>query len=169
MLFKNVAVNEVYKEVDLNELEQYAKKNEFPYYNDPASQWNAYANFVGEKEGLDPISCRSFGYLISSLIGGLGYSCSTEAYIKEMELEYHVIDYYNELQKETIDTNTLIKKIFKYTLDIYKYEIDRYAYKDAKISMKMSSIFLDKFMNIEGKSKSDKFRTLMEFYLKNHK
>lgn len=169
MLFKNVAVNEVYEEVDLNELEQYAKKNEFPYYNDPASQWNAYANKRAEEEGLDLISCRSFGYLTSSLIGGLGYSCGTEMYIRESDLEYHLIDEYNIIQKENVDTNTQIRKLFEYALDIYKFEIDKYAYKDTHISMKISNILLDKFMNVDGDSKADKFRTLMEFYLRNHK
>lgn len=167
MLFEKKEVNEIYN-VELEKLEDYAKKNGIPFYKEEiSSHWNTFAHYRANNIGLCDICCRSFGGLISAMIGGLGYSCGTDIFIREEELENNCIDLYNQIQKEEYSEEDKIRIFFEKVLLIYSEEIEEYTYKNRKVSVMMSEVMFQSFNEIEGKTKSDKFRTLIDFYLKN--
>ena len=133
---------------------------------DNPTTWCAFAQWYGRTNGLDTISATSFSYIISSLFAGLGVSASTEVYIREEEIMMHSIEYLNELRKANSDVSekSIANMLFYHIFDLYHDHIQEYEYKDEKLIFRIGSASMLRFMTVDGDTKSDKFRTLLQHY-----
>lgn len=166
MFFENNSIENIDENVDYDELKKFAIDSGMPYYEgDVASQWNAYAQQYGSKHGLTYSEQLSFGYMCSSLFGGMGYSCSTEMYYKEEEIFDDAIDSLNRLRESGIPEDEVIKKLFRHIFKIYSEKIEEYSFKTEKLNLKISLSMLEHLDDVPGDSKSEKFRTVMREYL----
>jgi len=164
MFFDDNRIEILDPSVDYDELEKFAKGRGVPYYeNDVASKWCAYAQKYGLENGLTYSEQLSFSYIISSIFGGMGFSCSTEAYYREEEIELISINKLNELRDSNLDESDVMKSLFNYIFSLYE-DIEKYTYKTERISFKISLSMAERFEKIEGGSKSDKFRMLVQNY-----
>ena len=69
MFFENKNIECVDPNVDYEKLELYAEAKTIPYYEeDISSVWNVYAQYYGEKNGLEHSSILSFGYMLLSVL-----------------------------------------------------------------------------------------------------
>lgn len=166
MFFENNRIENIDENVDYDELKKFAIDRGMPYYEeDVASQWNAYAQHYGSKHGLTYSEQLSFGYMCSSLFGGMGYSCSTEMYYKEEEIFDDAINSLSKLQGSGISEEEVMKKLFSHIFKIYSEKIEEYSFKTEKLNMKISLSMMEHLDHVPGKTKSEKFRTLMREYL----
>ena len=166
MFFENNRIENINENVDYDKLKKFEIDRGMPYYEeDVASQWNAYAQQYGSKHGLTYSEQLSFGYMCSSLFGGMGYSCSTEMYYKEEEIFDDAIDSLNRLRESGIPEDEVIKKLFEHIFKIYSEKIEEYSFKTEKLNLKISLSMLEHLDDVPGDSKSEKFRTLMREYL----
>ena len=166
MFFEDNKIKNIDGTVDYEELEKFAKERGMPYYNeDVASQWNVYAQKYGQEHGLTQSEQLSFGYMISSIFGGMGYSCSTEFYFKEEEIFNVSIDALNELRNTDLQEDEIMKELFDYIFILYHEKIEEYSFKTEKLNLKISLSMMERLEKVPGDTKSEKFRNLMYSYL----
>lgn len=162
LFFKTPKMEYVNKSIQIEELEKYAEKEGLPFFKEMnASIWNVFAQYIAEKEGFSTIERLSFGYIISSLIGGLGYSCSTEMYIDEESIEYACVDELNHIREKNLDEAEEVKIFFEFVLDLYKNNLDQYCHKTRTVNVRLTERQYDKFLSVEGETKTDKFLNLL--------
>lgn len=165
MFFENKNIECVDPNVDYEKLELYAEAKTIPYYKeDISSVWNVYAQYYGDKHGLEHSSRLSFGYMISSIFGGMGVSCSTEYFFKEEEIFDECISALNELRETSLQEQEIMKELFNFIFILYNEKIESYCYKTEKLNIKVSLPMMEKFNKLHGNNKSDKFRYLMKKY-----
>lgn len=166
MFFKNKTIKDFDQNQNLEELRGYAIKNNIPYYQDDiGSQWNSYAHKIGLTNGLTQVETLSFCYMITTFFGNnLGFSCSTEYYFKEHEIELHFVDKYNEIAIMDISEKEKMKRFFEYILKFYKENLEEYSYKTEIMTLKVSIGMKERFNQIDGRTKAEKFRNLMSRY-----
>lgn len=166
MFFEGNKIENINGTVDYEELEKFAKERGMPYYTeDVASQWNAYAQKYGDDHGLTQSEQLSFGYMISSIFGGIGYSCSTEMYYKEEEIFDEALEALNRLRESGLSEAEVMKELFDYLFLIYHEKIEDYAFKTEKLNLKVSLSMMERMEKVPGETKSEKFRNLMHSYL----
>ena len=166
MFFEDNKIENIDGTVDYEELEKFAKERGMPYYNeDKASQWNAYAQKYGYDHGLTHSEQLSFGYMISSIFGGMGYSCSTEMYYKEEEIFSESIEALNRLMESDLNESEVMKELFDYIFTLYHEKIEDYCFKTEKLNLKISLSMMERMEKVPGETKSEKFRYLMYSYL----
>lgn len=166
MFFEDNKIENIDGTVDYEELEKFAKERGMPYYNeDKASQWNAYAQKYGYDHGLTHSEQLSFGYMISSIFGGMGYSCSTEMYYKEEEIFSESIEALNRLMESDLNESEVMKELFDYLFILYHEKIEDYSFKTEKLNLKISLSMMERMEKVPGETKSEKFRYLMYSYL----
>lgn len=162
LFFKTPKMEYVNKSIQIEELEKYAEKEGLPFFKEMnASIWNVFAQYIAEKEGFSTIERLSFGYIISSLIGGLGYSCSTEMYIDEESIEYKCVEALNEIRDENLTEEEEVKLFFDFILNLYKWDIDQYSHKTRTVNVRLTERQYERFMEVEGETKTDKFINLL--------
>ena len=166
MFFGDKKLENINKNIDYEELEKFAKERGMPYYTeDVASQWNAYAQKYGDDHGLTQSEQLSFGYMCSSIFGGMGYSCSTEMYYKEEEIFDEALEALNKLRESGLSEAEVMKELFDYIFIIYHEKIEDYAFKTEKLNLKVSLSMMERMEKVPGETKSEKFRNLMYNYL----
>lgn len=151
------------KNVSLEELEKFLTENHI--YLDlmgAAERWAAFSNYYGRKHGLNELEAASFSSIISTFMGGMGVSASTDAYFNEEAIESKAIEYYNGVQA-LHDYSELEKKklLFKLIFSIYYENIEKYELKNRRIEVRVSEREYQKFLDLPGDSKSEKFRKLL--------
>ena len=94
-------------------------------------------------------------------MAGMGVSAGTEAYFNEEAIEGKVIDLYNQLP-ETADEISRKRMLFRQVFDLYKNDIEKYELKNRRIEVRVSEREYQKFLDLPGETKSDKFRNLLK-------
>lgn len=169
MFFENKNIQTIDKNVDIDELEHYASERALPFHKtDNSTIWNTYAMKYAEEKDMVMSSRCSFSYMISSIFGGMGISCSTEFYFKEEEILDECITALNRLRESSLTEEEIMKELFDFIFILYKDKIEDYTFKTQQVSFKISLPMSEEFVLIEGASKSEKFRNLLKFYRDNH-
>ena len=152
----------IIEDVSVEELEKFLTENHI-YLNleGVAERWAAFSNYYGRKHGLNPFESASFSSIISTFMEGMGVSAGTEAYFNEEAIENKVIDLYNQLP-EDVDEISRKKLLFRQVFDLYKNDIEKYELKNRRIEVRVSEREYQKFLDLPGETKSDKFRNLLK-------
>ena len=163
MIFDNNDIHVLDPNIDLEDLREYAEERNFPFYmEEPASHWNAYAHKYGSENGLTFSERLSFAYMCSSIFGGLGYSCSTEAYFKEEKITHDSIDALNQLREdETLSEEQIMRDLFDWIFTLYNTRIDEYTFKTEKIGFRISLPMMEHFEEVDGETRVEKFQNLL--------
>ena len=151
----------IIEDVSVSELEKFLTENHI--YLDlmrAAERWAAFSNYYGRKHGLNPFESASFSSIISTFMGGMGVSAGTDVYFNEEAIENKVIDLYNQLP----ETDEISRKrmLFRQVFDLYKNDIEKYELKNRRIEVRVSEREYQKFLDLPGETKSDKFRNLLK-------
>lgn len=152
----------IIEDVSVSELEKFLTENHI--YLDlmgAAERWAAFSNYYGKKRGLNPFESASFSSIISTFMAGMGVSAGTDAYFNEEAIENKVIDLYNQLP-ETADEISRKRMLFSQVFDLYKNDIEKYELKNRRIEVRVSEREYQKFLDLPGETKSDKFRNLLK-------
>ena len=152
----------IIENVSVEELEKFLTENHIYLNLDGAAErWAAFSNYYGRKHGLNPFESASFSSIISTFMEGMGVSAGTEAYFNEEAIENKVIDLYNQLP-ETADEISRKRMLFRQVFDLYKNDIEKYELKNRRIEVRVSEREYQKFLDLPGETKSDKFRNLLK-------
>lgn len=128
--------------------------------------WAGFANFYGNHHGLSVVESGSFAYIISLCFGGMGVSCETDRYFRESDIEYKVLEMYDELKDEIGDEEELAINLFYRIFKLYRDDIEKYSFKIHPLNFRLSETDYSRFMEVEGNTKADKLRTLLKLYYK---
>lgn len=164
MFWKKEDEYTIIENVSVSELEKFLTENHiYLALNGIAERWAAFSNYYGRKHGLNELESASFSSIISTFMGGMGVSASTDAYFNEEAIENKAIEYYNGVQA-LHDYSELEKKklLFKLTFSIYCENIEKYELKNRRIEVRVSEREYQKFLDLPGETKSDKFRNLLK-------
>ena len=152
----------IIEDVSVSELEKFLTENHiYLDLNGVAERWAAFSNYYGRKHGLNELESASFSSIISTFMAGMGVSAGTDAYFNEEAIENKVIDLYNQLP-ETADEISRKKILFMQVFDLYKNDIEKYELKNRRIEVRVSEREYQKFLDLPGETKSDKFRNLLK-------
>lgn len=152
----------IIEDVSVEELEKFLTENHIYLNLDGAAErWAAFSNYYGRKHGLNPFESASFSSIISTFMEGMGVSAGTEAYFNEEAIENKVIDLYNQLPKDA-DEISRKRMLFSQVFDLYKNDIAKYELKNRRIEVRVSEREYQKFLDLPGETKSDKFRNLIK-------
>lgn len=152
----------IIEDVSVSELEKFLTENHiYLNLNGCAERWAAFSNYYGRKHGLNPFESASFSSIISTFMGGMGVSAGTDVYFNEEAIENKVIDLYNQLP-ETADEISRKRMLFRQVFELYKNDIEKYELKNRRIEVRVSEREYQKFLDLPGETKSDKFRNLLK-------
>ena len=152
----------IIEDVSVEELEKFLTENHIYLNLDGAAErWAAFSNYYGRKHGLNPFESASFSSIISTFMEGMGVSAGTEAYFNEEAIENKVIDLYNQLPKDA-DEISRKRMLFSQVFDLYKNDIAKNKKKNRRIEVRVSEREYQKFLDLPGETKSDKFRNLLK-------
>ena len=152
----------IIEKVSVSELEKFLTENHIYLNLDGAAErWAAFSNYYGRKHGLNELEAASFSSIISTFMAGMEVSASTDAYFNEEAIENKVIDLYNQLP-ETADEISRKRMLFRQVFDLYKNDIEKYELKNRRIEVRVSEREYQKFLELPGETKSDKFRNLLK-------
>lgn len=151
----------IIEDVSVEELEEFLTENHIYLSLDGAAErWAAFSNYYGRKHGLNELEAASFSSIISNFMAGMGVSASTDAYFNEEAIENKVINLYNQLPRD-VDEISRKKLLFRQVFDLYKNDIEKYELKNRRIEVRVSEREYQKFLDLPGETKSDKFRNLL--------
>lgn len=163
MLFDDNSIEILDASVDYSALKRFADKRGVPYFDDDiSSKWNVYAQFYGSQHNLSWSEQLSFGYIVSSLFGGMGQSCSTDVYYKEEQITDIVVQEFNRLKDLNHPDEEIMKELFNFTYQLYSEDVEKYTFKTEKLNMKISLSMMEHFLEIDGENKTEKFRNLIK-------
>lgn len=131
--------------------------------SDLSTYWAGFANMYGQLHGLSHIEAGSFSYMVSMFMTGMGVSCGTDLYFREDDIENRILKICDEIN-EIYDEDKKALKLFYRIFDLYRYEIEKYSFKTNSLNFRLSQSDFDKFMNVDGQTKSDKLRNLLDMY-----
>lgn len=154
----------IIEDVSVEELREFLTENHI-YLNleGCAERWAAFSNYYGRKHGLNPFESASFSSIISTFMAGMGVSAGTEAYFNEEAIEKKAIEYYNGVQALQEYSEVAKKKLlFKLIFSIYSENIEKYELKNRRIEVRVTEREYQKFLELPGDSKSEKFRKLLK-------
>ena len=152
----------IIEDVSVIELEKFLTENHIYLNIDGAAErWAAFSNYYGRKHGLNEFESASFSSIISTFMAGMGVSAATDAYFNEEAIERKVIGLYNQLP-ETADEISRKRMLFRQVFDLYKNDIEKYELKNRRIEVRVTEREYQKFLNLSGETKSDKFRNLLK-------
>lgn len=160
MFWKTEHEYNIIEDISVEELEKFLTENHIYLNLDGAAErWAAFSNYYGRKHGLNPFESASFSSIISTFMAGMGVSAGTDAYFNEEAIENKVIDLYNQL----LETDEISRKrmLFSQVFDLYKNNIEKYELKNRRIEVRVTERQYQKFLDLPGETKSDKFRTLL--------
>lgn len=161
MFWKTEHEYNIIENVSVEELEEFLTENHiYLNINGCAERWAAFSNYYGRKHGLNELEAASFSSIISTFMADMGVSASTDAYFNEEAIESKVIDLYNQLPKD-VDEISRKKLLFRQVFDLYKNDIEKYELKNRRIEVRVTERQYQKFLDLPGETKSDKFRNLL--------
>lgn len=162
MFWKTEHEYNIIEDISVEELEEFLTENHI-YLNleGVAERWAAFSNYYGRKHGLNPFESASFSSIISTFMARMGVSAGTEAYFNEEAIEGKVIGLYNQLPEDA-DEISRKKILFMQVFDLYKNDIEKYELKNRRIEVRVSEREYQKFLDLPGETKSDKFRNLLK-------
>lgn len=134
--------------------------------SDDSTFWAGFSNMYGLINGLTPIEARSFSYMVSMFMTGIGVNCGTDIYFREDSIEYDILGIFDNLKKNISDEEELAKQLFFKIFDLYENDIEKYSFKTQSLVFRLSQSDYDKFMDVDGESKVDKLRNLLKDYSK---
>lgn len=163
MFWKKEDEYNIIENVSVEELEKFLTENHiYLDINGVAERWAAFSNYYGRKHGLNEFEAASFSSIISTFMAGMGVSAGTEAYFNEEAIENKVIEYYNGVQDLQEYSEVAKKKLlFKLIFSIYSENIEKYELKNRRIEVRVTEREYQKFLELPGDSKSEKFRKLL--------
>lgn len=149
------------------ELTRFLKKMDIQLpITDRSSRYCAWAIHEGiTKLHLTQVESCSFGYMVSTFYGGMGVSCGTDAFFREEEIEYKLLDKLNDLS-DIKDIKEKAELFYQEICDLYAHHIDKYTYKTETLSFRVSLGTKQRFENVEGESFNDKLVYLIDNYTK---
>lgn len=160
MFWKKEDEYKIIENISVEELEKFLTENHIHLNLDGcAERWAAFSNYYGRKHGLNILESASFSSIISTFMAGMGVSASTDAYFNEEAIENKVINLYNQLPE--IDDISRKKMLFSQVFDLYKNDIGKYELKNRRIEVRVTERQYQKFLDLPGETKSDKFRNLL--------
>lgn len=149
----------------MNGLKLYANDNGIPFHEDDWSLvWNAYGHYCGSEMGLPNIACASMGSICSLCFTGLKTSCGTDVFIKEEIIEDKCLQEYSRLIDSDKSEAEQVYALFEFILDLYANHLSEFEYLTHRISVRLTVSDLEVFNEIDGESKTDKFRNLLNFW-----
>ena len=152
----------IIEDVSVSELEKFLTENHiYLSLGGCAERWAAFSNYYGRKHGLNPFESASFSSIISTFMAGMGVSAGTDVYFNEEAIENKVIDLYNQLPEDA-DEISRKRMLFRQVFDLYKNDIEKYELKNRRIEVRVSEREYQKFLDLPGETKSDKFRNLLK-------
>lgn len=161
MFWKTEQEYKIIENVSVEELQKFLTEN-YIYLSvgDIGGRWAAFSNYYGRKHGLNILESASFSSIISTFMGGMSISAATDTYFNEEAIENKVIDLYNQLP----ETDEISRKriLFQQVFDLYKNNIEKYELKNRRIEVRVSEREYQKFLDLPGETKSDKFRNLLK-------
>lgn len=162
MFWKTEHEYNIIEDISVEELEEFLTENHI-YLNleGVAERWAAFSNYYGRKHGLNPFESASFSSIISTFMAGMGVSAGTDAYFNEEAIEGKVIGLYNQLPEDA-DEISRKKLLFRQVFDLYKNNLEKYELKNRRIEVRVSEREYQKFLDLPGETKSDKFRNLLK-------
>lgn len=160
MFWKKEDEYKIIENVSVEELEKFLTENHI--YLDlmgAAERWAAFSNYYGRKHGLNILESASFSSIISTFMVGMSISAATDTYFNEEAIENKVIDLYNQLP----ETDEISRKriLFQQVFDLYKNDIEKYELKNRRIEVRLTEREYQAFLELQGSTKSDKFRNLL--------
>lgn len=163
MFWKTEHEYKIIEDVSVEELREFLTENHIYLNLDGAAErWAAFSNYYGRKHGLNPFESASFSSIISTFMAGMGVSAGTEAYFNEEAIENKAIEYYNGVQALQEYSEVAKKKLlFKLIFSIYSENIEKYELKNRRIEVRVTEREYQKFLELPGDSKSEKFRKLL--------
>lgn len=164
MFWKTEHEYSIIEDVSVSELEEFLIENHiYLSMGDVAGRWAAFSNYYGRKHDLNILEAASFSSIISTFMAGMGVSAGTEAYFNEEAIENKAIEYYNGVQALQKYSEVAKKKLlFKLIFSIYCENIEKYELKNRRIEVRVSEREYQKFLDLPGETKSDKFRNLLK-------
>lgn len=160
MFWKKEDEYTIIEKISVEELKEFLTENHiYLDLNGVAERWAAFSNYYGRKHGLNELESASFSSIISTFMAGMGVSASTDAYFNEEAIENKVIDLYNQLPET--DEISRKKILFSQVFDLYKNDIEKYELKNRRIEVRVTERQYQKFLDLPGETKSDKFRNLL--------
>lgn len=160
MFWKTEHEYNIIENVSVEKLEKFLTENHIYLNLDVAAErWAAFSNYYGRKHGLNELEATSFSSIISTFMAGMGVSAGTDAYFNEEAIESKVIDLYNQLPET--DEISRKKLLFRQVFDLYKNNLEKYELKNRRIEVRVSEREYQKFLDLPGDSKSEKFRKLL--------
>ena len=162
MFWKTEHEYNIIEDISVEELEEFLTENHIYLNLDGAAErWAAFSNYYGRKHGLNPFESASFSSIISTFMAGMGVSAGTDVYFNEEAIENKVIDLYNQLPEDA-DEISRKRMLFRQVFDLYKNDIEKYELKNRRIEVRVSEREYQKFLDLPGETKSDKFRNLLK-------
>lgn len=163
MFWKTEQEYKIIENVSVEELQKFLTENYiYLSVSDIGGRWAAFSNYYGRKHGLNILESASFSSIISTFMAGMGVSAGTDAYFNEEAIENKAIEYYNGVQALQEYSEVAKKKLlFKLIFSIYSENIEKYELKNRRIEVRVTEREYQKFLELPGDSKSEKFRKLL--------
>lgn len=129
-----------------------------------STYWAGFSMFYALHRNMSYIEASSFAYMVSMFMTGTGVSDGTEAYFREANIEFALIGKLEELKMNINDEEKVAVKFFEEIYRLYKDDIEKYTYKIHMLSFRLSQSDFDMFNSVNGRSKVEKLRVLMNHY-----
>ena len=132
---------------------------------DAPSRWAGFSHYYGIKNGFNTVKSGSFAHMASLFLTGLGCSCGTELYYKEEEIEFTLHQAVaNMMQLQDLTEEQKAKMVFEFIFNFYQVDAEIYEKTFTTFTMKLTYSEYEKFEQVEGETKADKFRRLLSNY-----
>jgi len=154
------------KNVTEEEIKEVLKENNIHLsIEDPSGKWAGFSHYYGIKNGFNTVKSGSFAHMVSLFLTGLGASCGTEMYYKEEEIEFTLLQAITNMMKlQDITEENKAKMVFEFIFNFYQSDAELYEKTFTTFTMKLTYSEYEKFNNVQGETKADKFRTLLANY-----
>lgn len=142
-------------------LQKFCKEHDIQFFDDDAGLWFAFANLYGFENGLTEVERLSFGRMVSYFFTEVTISCGTEEFFKEEQIELELLNILKKLSRSGKSELEVAKEFFFAMFDFYNTKSDLYGIKTETLVVRMPLSMLERFMEVDGGSKSEKLRNLL--------
>lgn len=161
-------------DVDLNDIESVLIKNKIPIElgDSSSNDWAGYSYYYcKEKNELDEETISSFVYIITWFMTGnpieIFPNLTSSIYYKNTDIISHCLKIYNDIVKKYESNISLCEQLFIGIYDFYVQFHDLFKKKSERMNCVLTYSDMKLFNNVEGKSRSDKIKTLLDYYYSN--
>jgi hypothetical protein len=149
----------------ITELEKFCKEHDFNLIVDKnnTTRWAAAAYMYGVEHELDPYVCTSFSNMIATYMTGATYTSSTNTMFDERRIDRLVLNAYDDMGKiKNLSEKDRVKLLFEFIFNLYAIDIGNYELKNRVLNVRLTERQYQRFMNVEGDSKTDKLKNLLK-------